>query len=176
MVDTSARPKRKLPRTAPAAATPEAVPSRGIDLGPLSERLGYVLRRAQIAVFQDFFASFASLDISPAQYSAIIVVDANPGLSQTQVADALGIQKSNFVAMVGLLERRGIVRREASPSDRRTYRLFLTRQGRVLLRELHAVAEAHERRIAAIIGDDAYAALFAPLTSIGDHLRSVPRD
>lgn len=170
MADTTRRkPKPRSKPVSPAQPLPVAAP--GIDLGPLTERLGYVLRRAQLAVFQDFFASFAALDISPATYSALTVIEANPGLSQTRVADALGIQKSNFVAMIGGLETRGLVRREASPSDRRTYRLFLTDGGRHLVAQLHAMAEAHERRIAAIIGQEDYAALFKPLHALADGLK-----
>lgn len=170
MADTTRR--KPEPRQKPASpAQPPAAAPPSIDLGPLTERLGYALRRAQIAVFQDFFASFAALDISPATYSALTVIEANPGLSQTQVADALGIQKSNFVAMIGGLEKRGLVRREASPSDRRTYRLFLTDGGTHLVGQLHAMAESHERRLAAIIGQADYAALFKPLHALSDGLK-----
>ncbi|MEN3384710.1 MAG: hypothetical protein V7608_4754, partial [Hyphomicrobiales bacterium] len=62
-----------------------------IDLGPLPELIGYVLRRAQLVVFQDFFSAFAPFDISPAQFSVLTVIERNPGLTQTQVAAALGI-------------------------------------------------------------------------------------
>lgn len=168
-------PRKPSPSAPPAAAAPvDSGAGRALDLGPLNDRLGYVLRRAQIAVFQDFFASFAAHDIRPAQYSALTIIDANAGLSQTQVADALGIQKTNFVAMIGALEKRGLVRREASPNDRRTYRLFLTDTGQALLAELHRIAEAHDRRIAAIIGQEAFDALFPPLRAVADGLRAPP--
>ena len=74
---------------------------RTIDLGPLPELIGYVLRRAQLAVFQDFFAAFAPFDIRPAQFSVLTIIERNPGLTQTHVAAALGIKRTNFV---GLLE------------------------------------------------------------------------
>lgn len=171
MDEISKRPK---PRIAPPAAAPPSdpgTPSREVNLGPLTERLGYVLRRAQIAVFQDFFASFAAHDIRPAQYSTLTIIEANPGLSQTKVADALGIQKTNFVAMIGALEKRGLVRREPSPTDKRTYRLFLTPKGAALVRDLHKVAEDHDRRIAELIGQKAFDGLFAPLRTVADGLK-----
>jgi len=59
---------------------------KSIDLGPLPELIGYVLRRAQLAVFQDFFAAFAPFDIRPAQFSALTIIERNPGLTQSQVA------------------------------------------------------------------------------------------
>ncbi|WP_293867511.1 MarR family winged helix-turn-helix transcriptional regulator [uncultured Alsobacter sp.] len=173
MAETSTRSKRKAV-PAPVEPTPEPVAPRDVDVGRLKERFGYVLRRAQIAVFQDFFASFAEHDIRPAQYSTLTIIEANPGLSQTQVADALGIQKTNFVAMIGALEKRGLVRREPSPTDRRTYRLFLTPKGAALVGELHGVAEAHDRRIAELVGEKTFDGLFAPLRAVADGLKRPP--
>jgi len=73
---------------------------KSIDLGPLPELIGYVLRRAQLAVFQDFFAAFAPFDIRPAQFSVLTIIERNPGLTQTRVAEALGIKRTNFVGML----------------------------------------------------------------------------
>ena len=86
---------------------------RTIDLGPLPELIGYVLRRAQLAVFQDFFAAFAPFDIRPAQFSVLTIIERNPGLTQTQVAEALGIKRTNFVGMLDELEKRGLAERAA---------------------------------------------------------------
>jgi hypothetical protein len=52
-----------------------------IDLGPLPGLIGYVLRRAQLVVFQDFFAAFAPFDIRPAQFALLTVIARNPGLT-----------------------------------------------------------------------------------------------
>jgi DNA-binding MarR family transcriptional regulator len=70
-----------------------------------------VLRRAQLAVFQDFFMAFAPFDIRPAQYSVLTVIERNPGLTQSQVAEALGIKRTNFVGMLDALEARGLTER-----------------------------------------------------------------
>ena len=82
-----------------------------VDLGPLPELIGYVLRRAQLAVFQDFFAAFAPFDIRPAQFSVLTVIERNPGLTQSQAAEALGIKRTNFVGMLDELETRGLAAR-----------------------------------------------------------------
>src|SRR6476469_9309142 len=92
-----------------------------IDFGPLNQRIGYALRRAQLAVFNDFFDAFSEMDIKPAQYSALTIIENNPGLPQGRVAEALGIQKTNFVVMIAGFERRGLVMREPSKQDRRIY-------------------------------------------------------
>jgi DNA-binding MarR family transcriptional regulator len=134
-----------------------------VDYGELNERIGYLLRRAQLAVFSDFFQTFSDFGISPAQYSILTVIGRNPGLSQTEVADALGIKKTNFVAVIKELERRGTVLRTAMPTDKRSFALTLTPPGRSLLSKLHAAAQDHENRIRSVFGADQYAALMGPL-------------
>lgn len=152
------RLKEKMNSQAQAAEAPGAV-----DYGPLDRRLGYALRRAQVAVFHDFFEAFSKHDLRPAQYSVLTIIQHNPGLPQGRVAEALGIQKTNFVAMIGALEARGLVRREPSKQDRRIHGLFLTREGEKLMVKLHKAADDHEARIRKRVGEKAYDALFKPL-------------
>lgn len=153
-------------QTKASAAADEGAPGGGIDYGPLDRRLGYVLRRAQMAVFRDFFSAFEALDIRPAQYSILTVIECNPGLKQSEVSEALGIQRTNFVAMVDELQQRGLVRRDPAPNDRRSYALVLTEAGRRLMGELHEVAERHEQRIADAIGAETHRRMFATLWKI----------
>ena len=68
---------------------------RRINDGPLRDSIGYALRRAQVAVFPNFYEAFAELEIRRAQYSVLTIIELNPGVSQTQAADALGIKKTN---------------------------------------------------------------------------------
>ncbi len=145
-----------------------AARAAGVDYGPLDRRLGYLLRRAQIAVFRDFFATFAGHDIRPAQYSLLAVIEANPGMKQGAVGEALSIKRPNVVAMIDALEERGLVRRAPGAGDRRSYALMLTPKGARLTTELHAVSERHERRLIAAIGPDAYRALFSPLRTLAE--------
>jgi DNA-binding MarR family transcriptional regulator len=150
-----------------APASDAVRPERpGIDLGPLDQRIGYLLRRAQVAVFQHFFATFEELEIRPAQYSILTVIERNPGLSQSRVAEALGIKKANLVAVIDALEERGLVRRDPTRNDRRAYALSLTPAGQALTRKLHRMSAQHEGRIIDRVGADSYAALFEPLRAI----------
>jgi DNA-binding MarR family transcriptional regulator len=137
-----------------------------LDYGALNDRLGYALRRAQIAVFRDFFDAFAEFDIRPGQYSVLTIVERNPGLSQTQVCDALGIQKANFVSVLDILVERGLIDRKPTPKDRRSYALFLTGSGKLLIRKLHRIAETREQRYIERIGTESYRRTFAALWAL----------
>jgi DNA-binding MarR family transcriptional regulator len=139
---------------------------RAISFGQLDQRLGYRLRRAQIAVFQTFFEAVAAHDIRPAQYSVLTIIEHNPGLSQTQVAGALGIKTANFVAMIKDLEKRGLVSRQQIKHNRRTHELFITAEGQILIEKLHALTKNAEERIKKHLGVDVYSKLFKPLEAL----------
>jgi DNA-binding MarR family transcriptional regulator len=126
--------------------------SSAVDLGELPFLVGYALRRAQIAVFQDFFRTFADVRIRPAQFSVLTVLERNPGLKQSEVASVLGIKRTNFVVLLDELEGRGLAERRAAAGDRRSCALHLTEKGTILVRKLKRMAAAHERRMTRRIG------------------------
>jgi DNA-binding MarR family transcriptional regulator len=125
-----------------------------LDLGELPLLSGYMLRRAQFAAFNDFLRFFDDLGVRPVQYAVLTVIDRNPGLKQSQVSEALGIKRANLVAILDALERRGLARREAVATDRRSYALRLTDKGTALMKELRERSREHEKRLAAAIGED----------------------
>jgi DNA-binding MarR family transcriptional regulator len=138
----------------------------GPDLGHLPGLIGYMLRRAQLAVFQDFARAHADFGLRPAQYAALTIIERNPGLKQKDVSEALGIKRANFVAMCDELERLGLAERQQLPSDRRSYALYLTGKGKALLRKLHPAIAEHERKLVALIGGDGHARLIEMLTAL----------
>jgi DNA-binding MarR family transcriptional regulator len=120
----------------------------GIALGTLSSLLGYHLRRAQVAVFQDFGTAVDGAEITPGQFGVLVVIATNAGLSQTQLGTALGIDRSTVVAVIDRLEARGWVVREVSPHDRRSHALRLSAEGTAALARLTERVRAHEQSIA----------------------------
>jgi DNA-binding MarR family transcriptional regulator len=144
----------------PAAAA--ALP-RSDRLGGL---LGYVLRSAQVRVFQDFAASLDDLGLTPGQLGALLLIEANSGLSQTELGTALGIDRSSVVPLIDKLQARNLVRRLVKPSDRRTHALELAEDGVALLRRLDPRLEAHEHRIAAGLSPEERRALMDLLSRV----------
>ncbi|MDE3177624.1 MAG: MarR family transcriptional regulator [Pseudomonadota bacterium] len=122
-------------------------------LGLLDQAVGYLLRRAQLAVFEDFARRFAALDLTPAQFSALIAIRANPTRRQSDIAAALGVQRPNFVALMDELERRGLAERLRSGADRRANALQLTPAGVALLARAEAAQAAQEAAIRDLLGE-----------------------
>ena len=140
LAEESAPPGRRRQRSAPA------------DLGGLDEQVGYVVRRAQLWMVQDFRRALKGLGITPAQFSVLRVIAANPGISQIRVAEALAIERARLVQMIDNLETGGHVERTRSATDRRSHALRLTETGAVLVERAHGPLEAHGRNIVARIG------------------------
>ncbi|CUB05027.1 MarR family winged helix-turn-helix transcriptional regulator [Marinomonas fungiae] len=100
-----------------------------IDFGVLDEFLGYRLRRAQMNFFAKFGEVCEDLGISPGLFAVLAIVERNPGLTQTAVAQALGNDRSAMVAAVDKLESKNLLERRPAVNDRRSYALFLTAEG-----------------------------------------------
>lgn len=125
---------------------------KAVKMAPLSGYVGFVLRRAQGALFSDFNDLLGEVGLRPTQFDVLVMIEQNPGTSQSHVSDALGIQKANFVTTVAELEARGLISRTKSPTDGRTYELRLTAAGHALLKRAQELHDTHEARVVARLG------------------------
>ena len=101
----------------------------GLDYDVLDDLLGYSLRRAQLAMFASFDEATRGKKLTPPRFTALVVIGANPGLSQSLLGRVLGIARSGAMLMTDLLEERGLVERRRRPNDGRAWGLHLTRRG-----------------------------------------------
>ena len=112
--------------------------------GSTADLIGYRLRRAQLTVFQRFLAVFDEMKLRPAEYSVLVLIADNPGRKQTEIAEALGIKRANFVTLAHGLEERGLIERRPASGDKRANALHLTSDGTEFLsrgRSLHDAME-----------------------------------
>lgn len=132
----------------------KAVPATAAapHLGPLADFIGFHLRLAQEASFQAFARRVRDFDLRPGRFAALALIGWNPGISQTALGRASGRDKSSLTPALDDLAKRGLVNRRRSSRDRRSYTLSLTAKGEKLLEKLMAHANAHDRRLDAIVG------------------------
>lgn len=117
------------------------------NFGPLRGYLGYQIRQAQAAVFRNLAAATADIDVTPGEYGLLTMIDANPGITQIELAAAHKLDKSTLSLAVTRLAKRGLIRRARSLDDERANRLFLPKAGSRLLEKVHECVEAQERTI-----------------------------
>ncbi|ABQ38967.1 MULTISPECIES: MarR family winged helix-turn-helix transcriptional regulator [Bradyrhizobium] len=165
----SAKPVSRPHRESRKEAAVAVDETQAVQLGELSDLLGYVLKRAQLKVFEDFLRCVAPLQLTPAQFSVLLLLDGNPGRNQTEIANTLGILRPNFVSLLDSLESRDLCSRVRSANDRRSHILMLTDKGRsVLARAKKLVVTKHEARLNELLGPDGRETLLAMLTKIAE--------
>tara|TARA_A100001037_G_C15043145_1_gene586472 strand:+ start:339 stop:800 length:462 start_codon:yes stop_codon:yes gene_type:complete len=118
-----------------------------INMASLPDLIGYNLRCAQVTVFQHFSKTIGESDISPPQYGTLVLINANPGISQSAIASALRFDRSTLVQIIDRLEDRSLVIREVSATDRRSHALKLTDMGHSLLAKLNVLVNKHEQHM-----------------------------
>jgi DNA-binding MarR family transcriptional regulator len=131
--------------------------------GLLPALLGYRLRLAQQAVFRDFARSV--VELSPGRVGLLLLIEANPGVTQSRLAQAVALDRSTMVGLIDTLEERRLIERRRG-EDRRTNGLWLTRPGRALLGRLKKRIEQHERRVASQLSAAERAQLLALLEKL----------
>ncbi|WP_139315695.1 MarR family winged helix-turn-helix transcriptional regulator [Pseudomonas sp. PA27(2017)] len=136
--------------TSPATSAPgDALPDSWLDT-----LVGYALRRAQLKVFQHLVGNLAQHDLRPAQFTAMVIIDNEPGLMQADLARQLAIEPPQLVPLLNKLESRGLAQRVRGVQDKRAYGVFLTKAGIALLGQLKAIAVASDEAATAALDDD----------------------
>lgn len=101
----------------------------------LEDDLGFLLARASALIVKASNQALAPLGLRLGAYSVLSVVCDEPGgVSQRRVADHVGLDPSQIVALVDQLEDRGLVARTADPKDRRNKLVVATTGGHDLRR------------------------------------------
>lgn len=133
----------------PTASAPDRSEADAVDLDFLDTIIGYSMRRAQAAIYADYARTVGEAGIRPAQFAAMVIIAANPGLTQSALAATMGIDRSAAVGLIDGLEAGKWVERVPSPSDRRSYSIMITEIGRAMLARLKQLVRDHDQRVGA---------------------------
>jgi len=176
MKRASRRPSRAKAEAARGTQQGRAAPETAIDITPLPDAIGYMLRRAHLVVVKNFITVCAELDIRPAQYTILTVIENNPGLKQIDVSLALGIKRTNMVALIDALQKRDLVRRVTVRADRRSNALHLTPKGKAFMSKLRARVARHEEEVGAALEANGREQLLSQLRILLERLPPIVSD
>lgn len=146
-------------------------PPKAVDMTPLDRTVGFLLKRAQIAVSRDIHQIFAEFDMTAVQFTVLTVTANNPGIAQHELATALEVERPRMVPVLDKLVKRGLTERRQDERDGRSRRIHLTEAGEQLLAELHRRFALLEQRWAAALGEDERDRLVASLERLADFPR-----
>jgi len=135
-----------------------------LPVDPLRDLPGYALRRASSATMQKLARELVPLDLRPSEASVLLVIDANPNITQSEIGRMLDIAGANMAPLIGRMEKRELVARQ--PVDGRSQGLQLTSVGRALSARARKVMRAHEDDLMAKIPASQRATFVANLQAL----------
>jgi len=116
----------------------------------LEERFSGALHNTSRAWRQALDRRLKYLGVSQASWMTIAVAaKARLPLSQSELADSLGVEGATMVAMIDRLVKAGFVVRQPSSTDRRVKRVVLTESGNLLYDKVRAEAAAFRKELLA---------------------------
>jgi DNA-binding MarR family transcriptional regulator len=137
-----------------------------VPVDPLRDLPGYALRRASSAAMQKLARALTPLDLRPSDASVLLVIEANPNITQSEIGRMLDIAGANMAPLVSRLEKRELVERQ--PVDGRSHGLELTAAGRVLCVRAKKLMKSNEDDLLAKIPPAQRAAFVSILQSLWD--------
>lgn len=114
----------------------------------------HLLHRAGQCAGDVFQAEMNIGDLTPRQYAVLVSISKNEGLSQTNLVDMTGIDRSTLADIVRRMLKKGLVQRRRTKEDARAYSVRLTEDGRNVLRSAEPMAKRVDERILEALPDD----------------------
>jgi DNA-binding MarR family transcriptional regulator len=107
----------------------------------------HLLHRASQAVGQIFAAGMRTNDLTPRQLAVLVAVAENEGLSQADLVERTGVDRSTLADIVKRLKGKGLLQRRRTREDARAFAVKLTKEGHRLLRAAEPLAKRVDERI-----------------------------
>ncbi|MCW3837007.1 MarR family winged helix-turn-helix transcriptional regulator [Sphingomonas canadensis] len=120
-----------------------------MSLTRLTAMPGHLIRRAQQVSTAIFAEELADAELTSVQLISLAAIAERPGLDATTLAELIDFDKATIGGVLDRLERKGLVRRSVSPSDKRVKELAATPAGRALLAASMPAAEQVQVRLLA---------------------------
>jgi DNA-binding MarR family transcriptional regulator len=121
----------------------------------LANRLGYLFKHARERLSELTAAALAPFGIHGRELAVLLVLAAGEPASQQEAAARLGIDRTTMVALLDVLEDKGLVARRPDSHDRRRNVVELTTLGSTTLRDATAASDEAERLFLAALAPTA---------------------
>ncbi|MEM7214419.1 MAG: MarR family transcriptional regulator [Pseudomonadota bacterium] len=126
------------------------------DLKHISD--GCIMQRVRSAarhVTQVYEAALKPVNLTASQFSALVAIGRQQGVTLSTLANRIGMDRTTMIRVLAPLERRSLVRLEASKDDARAKAVFLGKGGQAILNEAIPLwNEAQDRAVETINEDN----------------------
>lgn len=125
------------------------------------------------AVRQAYDLRFAELGLNLSEASLLAYVEESGALTQTRLAERLGIGRAAMGSVIDSLEKRGLVERNPDPDDRRVWLVDLTASGKEMVQQVTERDVVLRKELRAGISRDDRQKLAEVLVALGNNLAAV---
>ena len=106
-----------------------------------------ILHRAGQCADELFLIEGGDLDITPRQFAVLERIAEQEGLSQTDLVERTGIDRSTMGGLIQRLVKKRLVARRKTVGDARTYELTITIEGRLAVEQAKIIAHRVTRKL-----------------------------
>jgi DNA-binding MarR family transcriptional regulator len=122
-----------------------------VDAGKLETSPIHLLHRACQCAGDIFQREIDERELTPRQYAILLTVSQNEGLSQTQLVEKTGIDRSTLADVVRRMLKKGLLQRRRTREDARAYAVKLTEEGWRVLEAADPLAKRVDERVLAVL-------------------------
>lgn len=108
------------------------------SITPIGLDPAFLLARANALSISRMHTALATLGLKARPYSLLAIAAADARPTQRELSEFLQLDPSQIVSLIDELEKRGLVRREPDPRDRRAKVVVATDEGRALAEQARA--------------------------------------
>jgi DNA-binding MarR family transcriptional regulator len=138
-------------------------------------RPGFLVRRLHQIHMAIFLKECNAEQVTPIQWGILTILAENPGVGQVEIADELGLDRSNVANVVDRLIRRGLLKQSTSTQDRRKKSIRITDAGRKLMYAFEPKARRAQRRLLELLSAEERRTFMSLLARLVDHNNELSR-
>lgn len=135
-----------------------------------SEQLAVIFYRVNRTLQYLMALHLKSYDITPEQWNVLKHLQEKDGISQKDLSYMADKDKTTITRILDSLEERGALHRHINPNDRRSFLIYLTEEGRSLIRELQPIPDKVNRLASQQLSEKELLKLKDMLSSLQDQI------
>jgi DNA-binding MarR family transcriptional regulator len=143
-------------------------------VGRLDRSPIHLLHRVGQCASDIFQNELGAEDLTPRQYAVLVAVSQNEGLSQTQLVEKTGVDRSTLADIVRRMLKKGLLQRRRTKGDARAYAVKLTDEGRRVLKLADPLAKRVDEKILSVLPTQQRERFLQDLNAIVDALGQLP--
>jgi MarR family transcriptional regulator, lower aerobic nicotinate degradation pathway regulator len=138
-------------------------------------RPGFLVRRLHQIHVAIFLKECAKEQVTPIQWGILTIVQAQPGVGHAEIADELGLDRSNVANVLDRLARRQLLKQTASRTDKRRKSVSITPKGRAVLAAFKPNAQRAQRKLLELLSEEERRVFMKMLTRLVEHNNGLSR-